>query len=685
MAPALFESVRARLGAAVGRGAPRLERRLLDTWPHRALDEAWTALHDAPAVRAPVRSGRLSRPPRSRRARCLRARARSRSGRDRAEPGDWSRRPSRWASASPPCCSRTRTRSHWAALALGAVLWASIVQRAGDTGRALRGVVLAALVIAVSGGVAVAGLTPSAAHLDWRGWDPFAEGGRTANVSYVWDANYEGIEFPARPTVVLRVRAPKRAEYWRVSTLETFAGDRWIENLYPIALAGPRRRLPADPLVPQRDARPDRWLKQQVTVEGLEESRLAAAAQAARIEGSFGRVLYNDGGIMRSGGAIRRGTEYTVWSYSPSPTPRALAASPPRYPEATERYLELGRARAPAYGVPGRERDARPAVHGRPLPAALRLPAALGGGTPPHRACPLAVRGDAAARALVPARRQLPLRGAAAAGGGTAARRLRRADAGRLLPALRRRDGADAADDRDPRARRRRLHRRDVEGRRVDGDRPPGARLGRGVVRRSRLARVRPDAGAGHPLGRLHARLGLGRRGRGARHRPLPRLQPGAHAAERRRPRDTRRACGRATAVRGGSSRSSGSRSSRSPRSWAPSAFDAAGGSAGGRRASSQPACAPSSCPPSPTAVRSSIRMRRSASSGARRSVSWRSPWRRSCTRSPSRGSGHPSVRGRRRSRRAGSCAASSRSRGRASGPASACGARSRCARSGPG
>ena len=105
----------------------------------------------------------------------------------------------------------------------------------------------------------------------------------------------------------------------------------------------------------------------------------------------------------------------------------------------------------------------------------------------------------------------------------------------------------------------------------------------------------------------------------------------------------------------------------------------------GGRRVSLQPACAPSSCPHSPTAVRSSIRMRRSASSDARRSVSWRSPWRRWCMRSPSRDSGHRSVLVRRRSRRAGSCAASSRSRGPASGPGFACGARSRCARSGPG
>ena len=144
------------------------------------------------------------------------------------------------------------------AAALAAVLWASVVQGAGDTARAARGLALArGLVVGAAGVVAVAGLTPSAAHVDWRGWDPFADGGRTANVAYVWDAHYGGIEFPARPTVVLRVRAPKRAEYWRISTLETFADDRWIENLYPVALGRPAAAAPVRPArpAPRRAAR----------------------------------------------------------------------------------------------------------------------------------------------------------------------------------------------------------------------------------------------------------------------------------------------------------------------------------------------------------------------------------------------------------------------------------------------
>ena len=77
---------------------------------------------------------------------------------------------------------------------------------------------------------------------------------------------------------------------------------------------------------------------------------------------------------------------------------------------------------------------------------------------------------------------------------GAAARRLPRSLQARLLPAVRRDDGADAPLPRHPGPRRRRVHERDVEGRHLDGDRSRCARLGRGLVRRARLAHLRSDA-----------------------------------------------------------------------------------------------------------------------------------------------------------------------------------------------
>jgi transglutaminase-like putative cysteine protease len=199
-------------------------------------------------------------------------------------------------------------------------------------------------------------VAPGATHVDWRGWDPFARGGGTGEFRFAWDANYAGISFPARPTVVFRVRAPKRAQYWRASTLDTFVADRWIENLYPIDSRTARGPLPADPLVRKRDRKPGSWLHQQVRIDGYGDDHVIAAGAPALIDGrALGRVSFLSGGVMRAADPVSDDTTYSVWSYAPQPSPRALATSPPRYPAAAARYLELGRAQFPGFGAAGRE------------------------------------------------------------------------------------------------------------------------------------------------------------------------------------------------------------------------------------------------------------------------------------------------------------------------------------------
>jgi transglutaminase-like putative cysteine protease len=326
-----------------------------ETWPHTGLDHVWTALHDAPAVRAPFDPASY---PTLHGLVVLTAFLLALG----ASLGvAWNVVPVFGAAVAvgvgfPAVLLQDGHGMRLGVLALAAVLWAACVLNARGASRVGPAVALGAVVVAVSGGLVAAGLAPGAAHVEWRGWDPFGSGGRVADVRYVWDAEYGGIEFPARPTVVLEVRAPRDAQYWRVSTLENFTADRWIENLYPIAIGGPRRRLPPDPLVARRDADPKGWLRQEVTVEGLEEARIAAAGQPASINGpSLGRLSYLSGGVMRAGRPLRRGTEYTVWSYTPRPTPRALASSPASYPDAAGRYLRLGRKQFPGFGAAGRE------------------------------------------------------------------------------------------------------------------------------------------------------------------------------------------------------------------------------------------------------------------------------------------------------------------------------------------
>ena len=304
---------------------------------------------------------------------------------------------------------------------------------------------------------------------------------------------------------------------------------------------------------------------------------------------------------MRAARALRRGDASTPSGATRRARRRARSpSSPARYPEAAD---ALPRARARAAARLRRRRDGSAIVDrvftGRPLPPAPRLPAALGdarrrtaragspyeatlllerwfrrdGGfryeeQPPQGAGPPLVdfvqrtragycQHYAGAMALMLRMIGIPARVAVGFTAGT------------------------------------------LEERGLDRHRPPGARLGRGVVRRTRLARVRPDAGPRHPLGRLHARLRLGRRGGGARHRALPRLQSERPPFE---------AGDSAPAAAGGGGepgrpwwrrRSPGA--SRSSRRWPPprfrssSASAAPAGSGGAIRARSPPASARSS------------------------------------------------------------------------------------------
>ncbi|HEY1317049.1 MAG TPA: transglutaminaseTgpA domain-containing protein [Gaiella sp.] len=328
-----------------------------DTWPHRALTTGWKALHDAPAVRAPFDP--LAFPALHGLVACTAfglALA--------AALGVSARRPTIVVAAVaigvgfPATLLEDAYAFRLGALALASVLWASVVMRTRALGRAVPGLGLAAVVVVAASVAATGGVAPGATHVDWRGWDPFARGGGTGDFRFVWDANYGGISFPSRPTVVFRVRAPKRAQYWRASTLDTFVGDRWIEDLYPVDLGTAHGSLPADPLVPTRDAKPGSWLHQQVTIDGYGDDHVVSAGTPAQIDGrALGRVSFLSGGVIRASSPVHSGTTYSVWSYAPEPGPRALASSPPRYPVGTERYLEVGRASFPGFGVAGRDRQ----------------------------------------------------------------------------------------------------------------------------------------------------------------------------------------------------------------------------------------------------------------------------------------------------------------------------------------
>ena len=194
--------------------------------------------------------------------------------------------------------------------------------------------------------------------LSWKRWDPYDQPDRPVGVRYVWDANYGGIKFPEKPTVVLTVDGPERSYYWRATTLDTFADDRWVEDLRP---TGSSRRLHQviDPLLPAEAREAERWVRADVTVRALRDRHLIGpSVPVAYDPRDTGTVNYDAGGVAVAADGLRRDDRYTVWAYAPRPSPVELARSrPPLALRNTlhSRYLDLATG-APVlpYGAEGR-------------------------------------------------------------------------------------------------------------------------------------------------------------------------------------------------------------------------------------------------------------------------------------------------------------------------------------------
>ena len=259
-----------------------------------------------------------------------------------------------WASETRPLAT--------GALTLAAVLATLFLVREG--GRPARGawqaagfvLVLVVASVAASSSDAVA----KTGFVNWQTWDLGDPPDKPVSVRYVWDSNYEGISFPPKKTVVLRVRVPGPREslYWRATTLDAYTGTQWKEDLRlgplrsdeTIDLAG------EDPLLPRRAENESRWVRQDVEVVALRDTHLVGAAQPVRWRPGIAPVQTAQSGILLAGTQLRQEQRYTVWSYVPRAKPSELARAPAQYPAALERYLRLTETvELPAWGTPGRE------------------------------------------------------------------------------------------------------------------------------------------------------------------------------------------------------------------------------------------------------------------------------------------------------------------------------------------
>jgi transglutaminase-like putative cysteine protease len=212
------------------------------------------------------------------------------------------------------------------------------------------GLVLAALIAVSSPAVAKGGF------LNWEQWEPYTRPEKPVDVSYVWNANYNGIRFPKSSTTVLTIKAPPQAPYWRATTLDVFVDDHWREDaleIQPEDISG-RDALVNDPLVPPSARQAEDWVHQEVTVRALRDSHLVGATMPIAYERDAANE-YTPG--VAHVGSLRRGDKYEVWSYVRTPTPKRLAASKPDYPSDVVggAFLETPSGFAAPFGVPGRE------------------------------------------------------------------------------------------------------------------------------------------------------------------------------------------------------------------------------------------------------------------------------------------------------------------------------------------
>jgi transglutaminase-like putative cysteine protease len=246
------------------------------------------------------------------------------------------------------------------------VLAAALVLLLGTTRRPALGAAALAGGVLLAAGTALA-TAPAVAHRElvaWQHWDPYDRPDPRVGVRYVWDAQYGGIRFPAKRTVVLRVEAPPTSSYWRAGTLDEFAAGRWLEDY------GTARRSSAgvDPLLPRAAQSGRRLVRERVTVEALRDEHLVGGSVPVRFDAVGVPLVRPAYGVALLPGGAPRGFTYDVEAYAPQPRPAELERSPARYPSPLSRYLRLAAGTvAPPFGSPSR----------RTLPPALRAYAPL--------------------------------------------------------------------------------------------------------------------------------------------------------------------------------------------------------------------------------------------------------------------------------------------------------------------
>ena len=161
----------------------------------------------------------------------------------------------------------------------GAVVLAAalaILAGVAATARAQQAAIAGAVVIAAAVGMAGIPAVAKGGFLGWETWEP-ARADLPVSVAYVWETNYQALEWPDKKTVVFTVDAPPTSRYWRATTLDVANGGHWLHGedfvqLDPVVVG----------LLPARAQRPENQLEARFTILALEDTRLLGASVPVR-------------------------------------------------------------------------------------------------------------------------------------------------------------------------------------------------------------------------------------------------------------------------------------------------------------------------------------------------------------------------------------------------------------------
>jgi protein-glutamine gamma-glutamyltransferase len=176
---------------------------------------------------------------------------------------------------------------------------------------------------------------------DYRAWNWF--GGGTP-ITFNWNHEYGPLDWPREGTTLLNIRS-NRPHYWKVETLNTFDGLRWVRS--PYNNTDPLTEMPRNfgfNLGPTWNFHEynERWDEEiEVTVRSLTSELVVGAGTTYEVDDV--RVEYNvDGTTRLAGEPLDEGDTYTVHFYAPDPNRNQMQrSSEDGFPSYYQRYTRV--------------------------------------------------------------------------------------------------------------------------------------------------------------------------------------------------------------------------------------------------------------------------------------------------------------------------------------------------------